>query len=93
MKKVYLAAVAVALIAGMSNCKKEDKTPTEVQDAPVVKTLAPGETIQQVVGDEVSLSDQGGEVVATGGEEVTEATEVNNQDQIEEPAIDENNIP
>ena len=93
MKKVYLAAIALALIAGMTNCKKEDKTPTEVQDATVVKQLAPGEKIQEVVGDEVNLSEQDGQVVATGGDEVTQTTEVNSDDQIEIPEIDQNNIP
>lgn len=93
MKKLFLAAIAVGLMVGMTDCKKEDTTPKEIQDAQVIKNLEPGDTIQEVVGDEVDLTEQNGQVVADGQAEVTEQTVVNSQDQVETPPIDQNNIP
>ena len=68
MKKLLFAAVAVSLIAGMTNCKKEDKTPTEIQDAQVVDTALTGDTTE-VVWDVVDMEGNG---VAVGTAEATE---------------------
>lgn len=87
MKKILFAAAAVLVAAGLTNCQKEDKTPTDVKDAKVVSTVTPGETIDETVGDVVEVADQNGQVVADGEGVATEDVVVNSDGSVPAPAV------
>ncbi len=86
MKKIILAAAAVCIAVGMTNCKKEDKTPTQVKDAEVVSPITPGESITETVGAVVETSDVDGQVVAEGDGVATENVVVNSDGSTPAPA-------
>lgn len=90
MKKILFAAAAVLVAAGLTNCQKEDKTPTDVKDAKVVSTVTPGETIDETVGDVVEVADQNGQVVADGEGVATEDVVVNSDGSVPAPAVADN---
>lgn len=87
MKKILFAAAAVFVAAGLTNCQKEDKTPTDVKDAKVVSTVTPSETIDETVGDVVEVADQNGQVVADGEGVATEDVVVNSDGSVPAPAV------
>lgn len=86
---MFLAAAALFVVAGMTNCQKEDKTPTDVKDAQVVSTVTPGETIDETVGDVVEVTDQNGQVVAEGDGVATEDVVVNSDGSTPAPPVAE----
>lgn len=90
MKKILFAAAAILVAAGLTNCQKEDKTPTDVKDAKVVSTVTPGETIDETVGDVVEVADQNGQVVADGEGVATEDVVVNSDGSVPAPAVADN---
>lgn len=89
MKKLILAVAAVSMAAAFTNCQKEDKTPTEIQDAKVVSTVAPGETLQEMVGDVVETTEgSDGQTVAEGEGVAVENVEVQPDGATTKPAVD-----
>lgn len=61
-----MAAVAVSLAVAVTGCKEKEKTPTEIQDAEVVSTIAPGDTVDQVEGAVVEMQEGDTEAVGVG---------------------------
>lgn len=90
MKKLILAAAAIMVAVGMTGCKQEDKTPKDIKNAEVVSTIAPGETVNEVVGDVVEVTDQNGEEVAVGEGEATQQVVTNSDGSTPAPAVSEN---
>lgn len=90
MKKLFLPLAALALLAVMTDCKKEDKAPTEVKDAQVVDSLQPNQPVQEVVGDVVDMNGNG---TASGVGEATQTVTTNSEGQVPNAPVDNNNIP
>lgn len=90
MKKIFLAAVAICFAVCFTDCKKEDTTPKEQQDAKVVDNIVPGDSENVVIGDEVTME---GDNTAVGGPEVTQEVQVESNGTTTLPAVDDTQVP